>query len=90
MQKVKIELDQAEVNYLTDMFSEILRRLQNSANDFKLASTRFYERCDKENPEAALHFKMFSSCYSNYKKRMKEVKKLSEIQRKLKASVRKG
>ena len=90
MEKVAVVLDQAEAHYLMDKFSEVIRRLQDSATDYKLASARLYECCDKENPETALDFEMFSYFYNEYKMRKNRVKKLSEIQRKLKASVRKG
>ena len=90
MQKVKIELDQAEVNYLLTMFSDKLCYLQHSSKAFKKDAAMAYNCCDKDNPDTKQYFEVFSYCYNEYKMRKKQVKKLSEIQRKLKASVRKG
>ena len=90
MEKVTVVLDQAEVNYLLTMFSEKLCYLQRSSSIWKKNAAMAYNCCDKENPDTSDYFEVFSAYNNEYKMRKKQVKKLSEIQRKLKAGVRKG
>lgn len=77
-------LSKSEIDFLVKKLSDRLQNLQVRAYYYKKDSAYYWEVSDKNNPDTYRYFKVFSLNQQELKRVKKEMKRLSEIQSKLK------
>jgi hypothetical protein len=85
--KKGITLTQPELQFLTKSLSDILCGLQSDIKHYDQKAANIWDRCNKEDGHTARWFKILNHYKDNNKELKKKVKKLSEVQGKLKRQV---
>lgn len=82
-QPQKVELSQAEVQFLRDLMKLYLNDNSENIAQFKHLKNIYWLNSDKNNPETSLNFKSFSMYRTALKKAQTHMRTLENIQRKL-------
>ena len=82
-QSQKVELTQAEVQFLRDLLKLYLNDNSENIAQFKHLKNIYWLNSDKNNPETSLNFKSFSMYRTALKKAQTHMRTLEGIQRKL-------
>lgn len=83
----KDSLSQPELQFLTKFLSDTLCGLQSDIKYYETCAANIWDKCNKEDEHAARLFKTLNHYKDHNKELKKKVKKLSEVQGKLKRQV---
>lgn len=78
------ELTQAELQYLTKMFTNILRESKDVIPLYKKEANFYWLNCDKENKSTKKHFDILNDYKNHIREETTHRNKLMKIQAKLK------
>ena len=81
------ELTQPELQFLTKFLSDTLCSLQSDIRYYKARAANIWDKCNKEEEHSGRWFKTLNHYKDHTKELKKTVKKLSEVQGKLKRKV---